>query len=137
MSRIAALLLALFLAGCAADAKSILTGGTSLTAPVQNPINTNELYYAESAYAIAVRTALSYRQLRMCRSSETASITNVCARRSVIVQLQAADLKARGALNAAKNFVKNNPTLDAFSAISAAKQAVADFQAALDSNGVK
>lgn len=132
-----ALALALGLTGCAGDARSILSGGTSLTAPIQNPVGWNELYAVEGAYVIAARTALEYRRLRMCRRSETASITNLCARRSVLVTIQNYNLRARQALDAAYDFTRNNPTLNAFSAIAAAQQAVADFQTALASNGVK
>jgi len=130
------LLVALALAGCASD-KSVLQGGTSLTATVQNPVGRKELAVVENAYGLALVAAVNYRRLGICKTGTVESFGNPCARRDVVLQLQAADRKARSALIPARRFVRNNPTLNAFSAIAAAQAAVADFQTVLSTNGVR
>ena len=98
-------------------------------ATISNPVGTTQLAQIESAYGVALSVAVAYRNLPLCRTGTTPSVQNICAKRSVIVRLQAADRNAQGALVAARRFVRNNPTISAASAIGAAQAAVADFQA--------
>lgn len=104
---------------------------------IQNPINNNDLAAVVSAYGAALSIANGYKSLPLCKTGTTASITNVCARRSVIVTLQQADLKAQVALKAAINFTNANPQLSATSFISAAQTAVGVFQQLETANGVQ
>src|SRR5688572_12037273 len=95
-------LMCLGIAGCVTvidpGAKSILEGGPSITAPIANPFGLNEQYQVEATVATARRLAVSYFSLRQCRASETASLTNPCARRSVKVTIQSIDRKVGVAL---------------------------------------
>jgi ABC-type sugar transport system substrate-binding protein len=108
----------------------------SACATYQNPINTSELATVESAYGVALAVAVGYSRLPLCKTGTTTSLTNTCARRSIVVKLQAADRTAEIALTQARNFVKNNPTLNAISVITAAKAAVGAFQSVEATNGV-
>ncbi len=125
--------LALSLGGCARLNESILQGGLSPTATIQNPAGKKELAVVEAAYGTALVIAVNYR--RYCY--RTATPTPVCKdRRKVVLAMQAADRNAHGAIVAARRFVRENPTLNAFSAIAAAKAAVADFQSIANANKV-
>lgn len=104
---------------------------------VQNPINDNRLAAIESSYGIALSAAVAYRNTRLCKKNEQTTLTNVCAYRSVILKLQAADRTAQAALKNARKFIKDNPRLDAFSVINAAQQAVTVFQTVQSEYGVK
>lgn len=109
-------------------------------ATIQNPINTARLTSVESAYGVALSAAVGYYELykvNRCTTSRPESPTNFCARRSVIVALQQADLKAQAAMQAARRFVIQNPTLDASFIITAAEAALSLFQAIEQQNGIK
>ena len=125
---------ALVLAGCAGQ--SVFQGGTSLLAPIQNPVSRTTLAEVESAYGIVLTAAVAYRRLPLCRRGEVASATRLCADRGVILVLQAADRKARVALLSARSFVRNHPTLNAVDIILLAKHAVEDFQNVAAANRV-
>lgn len=129
------LVLVLALGGCAGG--SIFTGGTSLTATVNNPVGKRELYLVENAFAAAERLLIDYRSLGLCAPGQRATLGSPCAARPIIRILQAADQNAYAAIVAARKFIRNNPTVSAVSAIGAAQAAVADFAAALTSNGVQ
>ena len=135
MKRLIAIAVLLALAGCATD-KSIFQGGTSLTAPIQNPVTLNDWATIEIAYAGSVRLALTYRRLPLCKAGQTETLTNLCARRTVLLAIQDANAKARAALLPFRGFMRNNQTLSALTAIGAVRQAVSDFQNVLATNGV-
>lgn len=120
--RLIALLLVLALAGCAT---------------MNNPISQNSLANIEATYGVALSAANAYRNLPLCKTGTTTSLTNVCARRSIVVKIQSAVTKAQAADLQLRAFVKNNPTLDASSLISALQSAVAFLQSIETSNGVK
>lgn len=105
--------LGLFLVGCAA---------------IQNPVNNNALGTAISTYGILDTAVIAYRNLPRCTTTNNFSATNICHKRSVLVQAQAYDKAANSAINNAVNFQRNNPTLDAGSYINAATLAVATFK---------
>ncbi len=98
-------------------------------ASISNPITGNALTNVESAYGVALSAAVAYKQLCVQRT-----IPSSC--RTVVVQMQQAGIKVQGAIIAARNFVKNNPTLDPASAIAAAQVALSDFQTVQTANGV-
>jgi|HubBroStandDraft_2_1064218.scaffolds.fasta_scaffold00003_43 hypothetical protein len=118
MRKLLALLLLPAVGGCA-----LLSG------EIQNPINYNQLGGVESAYGIALSAAVAYRNLPLCRTGTVSTVTAVCAQRSIILKLQAADLTAENAIQAANAFVAANPTLSASAVITAAESALAGFQA--------
>lgn len=133
-SMLAVVFTALFvLSGCVGP--SILQGGTSLTAPVNNPVSRESMLQIETAYYAAVRLAVAYRRLPLCRTGETASLTRLCAQRSVILTLQSANAKARFALTQMRTFVRDHPTINAIEFVQLARQAVGEFQAVAASTG--
>lgn len=121
MKKLAVIVLAFTLASCAT---------------VRNPVTQTDLATVEAGYGVALSLAVAYRHLPLCRTGTTASLSNVCARRSVVVKLQQADRSVQTALSGARNFIKNNPTLSAGTFISAAQAALASFQAIEATYGV-
>lgn len=112
----------------------------SACATIQNPLNVTKLAQIESAYGIALAAAVGYYELykvNRCTVLRPESPTNFCARRSVVVKLQAADRKAFIAMHAARVFVHNNPNLDASSYISAASLAIGAMRQVEELNGVR
>lgn len=97
---------------------------------VTNPITADNLVQAELAYGAVLAVAVGYRTSCVART-----IPPSC--RTVVPKLQAADQKVQGALVAAKNFIKNNPTISPATSISAVELAIADFQAVQATYGVK
>lgn len=125
----AVVVIGLSLAGCATlpDGKRVFLP----TASVQNPVTPQNLADIKATYALAQTGAVAYidryRQGHRCTKTALESLGNVCSRRSVVVKLQNADSKATMALGTATAFIRDNPTLDASSLISAAQIAVAAF----------
>lgn len=123
---------ALSLSGCATGTKLgdlIQVATTTVT----NPIGSTDIYRVQNAYAAALEVVVEYR--RYCWSQPYAVLMAdpvskpICEKRRAVVRVaQTARRNARGALNAAENFVANNPTLNAASTIDAAWKAVADFK---------
>lgn len=102
----------------------------TVTATVTNPVKDSGLIQVEGAYSVALAISVSYR--RYCYSKPLAELpATYCGnRRDIVRAMQTADSKAFAAITSARNFVRNNPTLSAVSAIAAARQAVADYTAA-------
>lgn len=135
MRRLLGLLVTAFLiTGCAGQ--SVLVGGTSLTTPIQNPVGRQQLAQIEAAYGVVLTAAVTYRRLPLCKAGQPTSFTNVCSQRAIVLLLQSYDRKAQAALRVARNFVRNNPTLNAFTVLDAAQTAVNDFRNAASNNGV-
>lgn len=127
-------LLALPLAACSGD--SVFRGGTSLTASVENPVGKRELQVVYNTYLIAGKTYIRYRNLGICKSGTVETLANPCARRDVLLSLQAKDRTAYAALKTAGNFIIANPNVSALSLVNAARSAVNDFQNAVAATGV-
>ncbi len=109
----------------------VLALSLTACASIQNPVSRTTLVTTESAYGVALSAAVAYRKL--CADKAIARAT--CA--PVVARLQAADRKVQLALSNLRVFVKNNPTIDAVSLITAVKDAVDDFQAIANQNGVR
>lgn len=107
----------------------ILAMALSGCASINNPITLNEIGGMESAYGIALSAAVAYRSLPLCKTATVATVTNVCAQRSIIVKLQTANKSVIVAIHAARDFVANNPTLDPATVIGTAQRAIAGLQA--------
>jgi hypothetical protein len=106
-------------------------------ASIQNPVSRNQLYGIEASYGLALSGAVAYRSLPLCQRDQSSTIYNVCAQRSVILQLQAADRKAQIAIDQANDFVKEYPTLNAAEAIQIAAKAVTAFSQIETSNNIR
>lgn len=105
-----------------------------------NPANMDQLQKVEAGYGVLLSAAANYRELyntNPCTKAKPLSTSNFCASRSVILILQDADKKVELAIKDAKDFIKNNPKVDAVVYISAAMSAVNDFKALEAQNGVK
>lgn len=131
--RLAVVLIALSLAGCA-------TGGVDFfklaTASIDNPISGVDIYRVKNTYAAALELAAEYR--RYCWSAPYNTLmadpvgSRICrTRRAVVRTIKRADTKASAAISAADTFVANNPTLSATALIGAAWEAVTSFQKAI------
>lgn len=125
-----ALCASLALAGCATNP---LTGQPSLLPSIVNPVSETRLASIEASYGIALSAATAYidnyRVGNRCTRTNPESLTNLCSRRSVVLQMQSAIRTAQDALGRARAFTANNPTLDASSVVEAAAAAVGALQA--------
>lgn len=130
---LAVFLIAFSLGGCAT---SPFSERINLFASIQNPISTNDFYYAKTAYAALALPVANYRELPLCKKSKPFSLSNICAKRSVIVKLQELDIKAHDALITADEYIASNQTVNLASFISAAKIAVAAYKKYATDNGV-
>lgn len=101
---------------------------SAITNPIKNPVNNNALGGAISTYGILDTAVIAYRGLPRCTVNNNFSATNICHKRSVLVQAQKYDLAANTAINKAVDFQRTNPTLDATSYVNAALLAVATFK---------
>jgi uncharacterized lipoprotein YajG len=100
---------------------------------ISNAVALNTVYGIENAYGIAVNAANAYKALPLCKTGTRPSATNICAKRSVIVNLQAAMARARIAVNNLVAFQRAYPALDITNFVAAAQTALADVQAVLAS----
>jgi hypothetical protein len=112
MRKAIVILLALSLSGCA--------GFNPLTV-IKNPISATNLYQAELVFDGAVKTFNSLKGLCASRVLPPKCRTYVVQGQGYIRQAAAADIAAR-------NFVANNPTLDATNVVQAFTGIVGDFQ---------
>lgn len=97
-------------------------------ANIQNPVGHNTLASAISTYGILDTAVIAYRGLPRCTVENNFSVTNVCYKRSVLINAQAYDKAANAAINRAVDFQRNNPTLDASSYVTAAIASVNTFK---------
>lgn len=131
---VAAIVLALALPGCAGTKTGDLISAATTT--ITNPVKAVNVYQVKNAYAATLQLAVSWREY--CYSKPYAALMTdpvakpVCqSRRRVVRAVQSAQPKAASAIRTAENFVRNNPTLNATSVISAAWDAVAAFRSAV------
>jgi len=126
MKKLASLIIVgMLLSGCATPFGTKV--GEVFTTGIANPVTTQQIYNLEAAYGVALSGAVAYRERPRCTKTALESVTNLCARRSIVVKLQDADRKAQIALGQLKAFVSANPTLDASALLDAASAAVTTF----------
>lgn len=128
------LLITLVLPGCAGTNIGELFSAATTT--ITNPVSATNIYQVKNAYAATMELAVSYREF--CYAKPYAALMAdpaakpVCQnRRKVIRAIQSAQPKAASAIRSAETFVRNNPTLNAASAISSAWSAVTAFRNAI------
>lgn len=131
-----AITLALSLAGCASLPGPLGDAVRTLTTTINNPVGPVDIYRVKNTYAAALEVFAEYR--RYCWSAPYRVLLSdpvakpLCSnRRAMVRRLKAAEEKAFFAISEAENFVAANQTLNAASVISAAWQAVTDFQSAI------
>jgi anaerobic selenocysteine-containing dehydrogenase len=133
----AAMMLVITLGGCATPlGQKLETFVSAVTTTVNNPVGETDIYRVKNAYAAALELAAEYRTY--CWSKPYAVLMAdpvskpICEKRRAIVRaIQKGKGNAKAAIVTAQNFIANNPTLNAASAVSAAWQAVTDFQNAV------
>lgn len=130
---LAVFLIAFSLGGCASGD---IANRFNLFASVQNPISTDDLYYAKTVYAALALPVANYRELPLCKKSKPFSLSNICSKYSVVVKLQELDAKAYETLTTVDEYIASNQTVNLASLISAAKIAVAAYKKYATDNGV-
>ena len=132
-------LIALSLSACAAfdpTGRSVLVGGPSLTASVNNPVTQREVAILAVAYTAAVRVAAQTTRLRRCVVGDVVSWTNVCVTRAYLIGLRDAKNTARRSLNEVR-YLARIKSVNAFSAMQEAERAIAAFATIAQSHGAK
>lgn len=112
---------------------SALTLGACSTLNIGGAVTLNTLDGIISGYGLLLNAENTYKALPLCKTGTKPAVTNICAERSIIVRLQAADKVANQAVNSAEAFVKANPTIDPTQYISTAQAALAALQTVLNS----
>lgn len=97
----------------------LLTAGcTTFSTP--NPISATTVFELRAGYDAAFLVpAANYRRMPLCEVAPAP-----CSERAIVEKLQQADLVAEVALDAAEDFVRNHPTLNASTVTSVAQAAV-------------
>jgi hypothetical protein len=131
------LLAGLALGGCLQTVSDV---AKAVTTTITNPVGGKNIYQAKLVYASTLEIAVKYREY--CWSKPYDVLLQeplaICKnRRGNVRQMQAARLKASAAIRSAEKFVRENPTLNATSAIGAAWTAVTDFQSLATRTAVK
>lgn len=110
--------------------------GLAACGTVKNPLQPQVVFDLENGYGVAQSAAVAYSSLPGCASGVPAP----CANRGVVVELANADSKARVALKALEDFVRNPanyPGLNYSQLLSAAQNAIAVLKEIETQNGVK
>lgn len=110
------LVTALLLGGCAINPFTVVT----------NPINNSVMYEAELAFDASLKTFNQLKALCSARVLPSTCRTYVVKGQGYIRQAYAADMAAR-------QFVAQNPTLDATNVVQAFTGVVSNFKATVDS----
>ena len=95
-------------------------------ATVTNPVSATNLYQAELVFDASLKTFNELKGLCANRTLPPACRTYVKSGQDIVRKAAAADIAAR-------NFVKNNPTLDATNVIQAFTGLLGDFKNTVDS----
>lgn len=132
-----ALMLVITLGGCA----TFPPGGIgdvvrAVTTTINNPVGDTNLNQVKNGYAVALQLTIDYR--KYCWQAPYVTLMAdpvagpVCKnRRAVVRAAQNAKARAKAAIVAAQNFIADNPTLNAATAIGAAMKAVTDYRNAI------
>lgn len=132
MRRILIVILALSLGGCAAldpNGRSILAGGSSFVASIDNPVTKQKLYQIEQGLVAATQILLVYK--RACAQQ---AIPPSCV--AVIAQIQVYTRQAEPLLVDLRRFVKTNNQLSAITIYNELTGLLARINAARSANGV-
>lgn len=121
----------LIIAACFA----LLLGGCNLpTVNLQTQVDLNTLEGVISGYGIIIEQERLLKQLPLCKTKTVPGLTNICVKRSVVVNLQTSTRIAKTAIDNAVAFVAANPTIPPTQYISAAQTALLSVQAVYNAN---
>lgn len=109
---------------------ALTLGGCALFRAYDNPVGPNQLAAVESAYGIALSVAVAYHD-----ACGRKVIPSSC--RPIVVRMQTVGAVAHRSVITARNFVRQNPTLDASSVVQAARVAVENLKAVQAQYGVQ
>jgi hypothetical protein len=109
-----------------------LSLGACSTLNIGGQVTLNTIEGIESSYGLLLNAENTYKALPLCLTGTVPSLTNICAKRSIIVRLQAADKIANQAVNSLEAFVKANPTVAPTQYISTAQAALSALQTVLN-----
>jgi hypothetical protein len=128
--------------GAAAAAIALLLATLGMSACASKP-PTTQVFEIRAGYDAAVLAPMAgYAQLPPCPptgapAAPSATSAPVCADQEVLDQLRKADTAAKATLDAAETTVRQNPKMDASTAIAAAQNAVAAAQTILATYNIK
>lgn len=112
----------------------LLAGCNELpTLDIQSKVTLNTEAGILAGYGLLLNAEQSYKDLPLCKTGTTPSVINICAKRSVIVRLQASDKIANTTLNKLVSFTKTYPNINPSQYISAARSAILSAQDILNS----
>lgn len=124
MRRIAIVFLALSLAGCAGDfSRSVLVGGASITAPVDNPVTPQRLSQVEESLRLAMSGLVGYRRLCIAKA-----IPQTC--RDTILKIQPYTKLAATEVKRLRTFVRQNDQINAIKVFGSLQGLIADINTA-------
>ena len=103
---------------------------------LSGPVTYNTIAGAQSAYGVALAAMNQYKRRPLCLTGTVSTPAKPCARRSLIVKMQAANGIAINSVRAAVNFVEENPKIDATNIIGAALDAVRALRSVLNEAGI-
>lgn len=141
MKRLALLLVAaLALGGCALfnpNEPSVLQGGQSLTATIDNPVTPEQQAKVEVSYQLAADGVLAYSNLHRCDDGVHFTVTVPCSEWSVVQKFKTANRTAFKALQRMRAFADNNQRISATTAFNEVIAALKDIQNTAYINGIK
>jgi hypothetical protein len=106
------------------------------TLNVASQVNLNTEAGIIAGYGVVLNAERAYKSLPLCKTGTKPSVTNICAKRSVVVRLQNADRVANTAINQMTQFVKNNPNISPDGYLGAARSAILSIQTILNAEAV-
>ena len=139
----ASLLAASLTAGCVSlgpAKESVVKGGPSITATIQNPVDSVDVYRTKNVFAATRVAVVRYREFCWGKPYREIMLDSVARpicenRRARVRAMQSADLKAERAIAMLDDFSRKNPNISAVSLAGAAWNAVSSFQATVTQQG--
>lgn len=136
LSLFAVIAVSLSLGGCLtldSSGVSILKGGNSITAPIQNPAQPVNIYQVKMTYDAALDLANEYQDYCYKRPFKTLMADPIAGpvckkRRAIVRMLDKASDQAAEAIDKANDFIARNPKVSAVTVIREAWTAVVNFQ---------
>lgn len=130
------MVLALVLAGCAGSQKSVLEGGTSITATIQNPVDAQQEAKLEVSYGLAATAIVNYARLPRCGIGQEFTAAKPCSSWKIVKQMQDGNRIVYKKLTNLRAFMDDNDQVSAIVAFNAARKALNQVQAIAFINGI-
>lgn len=141
MKRILAIVaVTLALSGCGTfdpTGRSVLQGGTSLTATIDNPVTREQQAKIEVSYQLAADGVLAYSDLRRCAVGQNFTLQVPCSEWTVVQKFKSANRLAYKALQRMRGFADNNQLISATTAYNEVIAAIKSIEETAFINGIK